>query len=141
MDAIMGYLHSCQQVMFLGAYYCLPYKVRLPNDIGSLSSLAHLNLSWNNLVFPPESNSQLSSLRKLHLEGFRMLQSLENVRSTLDFVIANDCTSVERLPKLQNDPFGLYHSKLFIHCRLNCFKLVDNIQSGSNMLQVSLPKF
>ena len=26
MDAIMGYLHSCQQVMFLGAYYCLPYK-------------------------------------------------------------------------------------------------------------------
>ena len=116
------------------------YKVHLPNDIGSLSSLAHLNLSWNNLVFPLESNSQLSSLQKFHLEGFKMLQSLENVRSTLDFVIVNDCTSVERLPKLQNDPFGLYHSKLFIHC-LNCFKLVDNIQRGSNMLQVSLPKF
>ncbi|XP_030971320.1 TMV resistance protein N-like isoform X2 [Quercus lobata] len=106
----------------------------IPNDIGCLSSLADLNLSGNNFVSLPESSSQLSNLRRLHLEGCKRLQSLENVPSTIECLIANNCTSLERFPKLQNAPFGSYHSELCFQY-LNCLKLVDNFQSGCNLLQ------
>ena len=78
--------------------------------------------------------SQLSNLRRLYLEGCKSLQSLERVSSTIDSIIANNCTSLEKLPELQFNPskFGLN----FQCC--NCFKLVDYFQSSSNMLQVSL---
>ena len=109
----------------------------IPNDFGCLSSLAHLNLSGNNFVSLPESISQLSKLRTLLLEGCRRLQSLESVPSTVASVIANNCTSLERLPELQFHIFTSNHSRLNFQC-LNCFKLVDNIQSISNMIQVSL---
>ena len=109
------------------------------NDIGCLSSLEYLDLSGNNFFSLPESMFQLSNLRKLYLEGCKSLQSLENVLSTIDSVIADDCTSLERLPKLQ---FYLFRSNrtylqfLFF----NCFKLVDNnmLQGINNMLQVGL---
>ena len=107
------------------------------NDIGNLSSLARLNLCGNNFVSLPKSISQLSNLQTLHMEGCKMLQSLENVPSTIEFIIANNCTSLERLPELQNHPFRSCPSRL-LFTYLNCFKLVDNIQSGRNMLQVSL---
>uniref|UniRef100_A0A7N2MZ71 TIR domain-containing protein n=1 Tax=Quercus lobata TaxID=97700 RepID=A0A7N2MZ71_QUELO len=103
----------------------------IPNDIGCLFSLEILNLSGNNFVSLPESMSQLYNLRRLYLEGCKRLQSLENVPSTINFVIANDCISLERLPELQFDPFRLDHSHLNFQC-LNCFKLVDYIQSGGN---------
>ncbi|XP_030926146.1 disease resistance-like protein DSC1 [Quercus lobata] len=106
----------------------------IPNDIGNLSSLARLNLCGNNFVSLPKGISQLSNLQTLHLEGCKRLQSLENVPSTIVFVIANNCTSLERLPELQNHPLRSCPSRL-LFTYLNCFKLVDNIQSGSNMLQ------
>ena len=109
----------------------------IPNDIGNLSSLARLNLCGNNFVSLPKSISQLSNLQTLHLEGCKRLQSLENVPSTIEFVISNNCTSLERLPELQNHPFRSCPSHL-LFTYLNYFKLVDNIQSGRNMLQVSL---
>nr|XP_023918696.1 protein SUPPRESSOR OF npr1-1, CONSTITUTIVE 1-like [Quercus suber] len=104
----------------------------IPNDIGCLSSLECLNLSGNNFVFLPESMSQLSNLRSLYLEGCKRLQSLGNVPSTIDSVIANNCSSLERLPELQFYPFRSNYSRF--QC-FNCFKLVDYIQNGSNMLQ------
>ncbi|XP_050257411.1 TMV resistance protein N-like isoform X31 [Quercus robur] len=104
----------------------------IPDDIGCLSSLECLNLSGNNFVSLPESMSQLFNLRRLYLEGCKRLQSLGNVLSTIDSVIANDCSSLERLPELQFYPFMSNHS--LFQC-FNCFKLVDYIQNGSNMLQ------
>ena len=74
----------------------------IPNEIGCLSSWEHLNLSGNNFVSLPESISQLSNLRRLHLEGCKRLQSLQNVPLATHVVIANNCISLERLPKLQN---------------------------------------
>ena len=109
----------------------------IPNDIGCLSSLEHLNLSGNSFASLPESISQLSNLQTLYLEGCNWLQSLEYVPSAIDFVIANNCTLLERLPKLQFYPFRSYHYHLNFQCA-NCFKLVDYIQNSSNMLQVSL---
>ncbi|KAK9988861.1 hypothetical protein SO802_029100 [Lithocarpus litseifolius] len=113
----------------------------IPNDFGCLSSLAHLNLSGNNFVSLPKSISQLSKLQTLLLEGCKRLQSLESVPPTIVSVIANNCTSLERFPELQFDLFTSNHSHLNFQC-LNCFKLVDNIQSISNMIQgqsVQLP--
>ncbi|XP_030926111.1 disease resistance-like protein DSC1 isoform X1 [Quercus lobata] len=106
----------------------------IPNDIGCLPSLECLNLSGNNFVSLPKSMSQLSNLQILCLEGCKRLQSLENVPSTIDFVIANDCISLERMPELQFYPLRSNHSHLNFQC-LNCFKLVDYIQSGGNMFQ------
>ena len=108
------------------------------NDIGCLSSLECLNLSGNNFVSLLKSMSQLSNLQILCMEGYKRLQSLENVPSTIDSVIANDCISLERLPELQFYPLRSNHSHLNFQC-LNCFKLVDYIQSGGNMFQLSLP--
>ncbi|KAK4580835.1 hypothetical protein RGQ29_024473, partial [Quercus rubra] len=100
--------------------------VCLPNTICSLSSLRRLNLCM----------FQLSNLRKLYLEGCKSLQSLENVPSTIDSVIADDCTSLERLPELQ---FYLFRSdRTYLQFLFfNCFKLVDNnmLQGVNNMLQ------
>ncbi|XP_050263224.1 TMV resistance protein N-like isoform X2 [Quercus robur] len=113
----------------------------IPNDFGCLSSLAHLNLSGNNFVSLPKSISQLSKLQTLLLEGCRRLQSLESVPPTIDSVIANNCTSLERFLELQFHLLTSNHSHLNFQC-LNCFKLVDNIQSISNMIQgqsVKLP--
>ena len=109
----------------------------IPNDIGCLSSLEHLNLSGNPFASLLESISQLSNLQTLYLEGCNWLQSLEYVPSSIDFVIANNCTLLERLPKLQFYPFRSDHCHLNFQCA-NCFKLVDYIQNSSNMLQVSL---
>nr|XP_023923648.1 TMV resistance protein N-like [Quercus suber] len=106
----------------------------IPDDIGCLFSLEILNLSGNNFVSLPESMSQLYNLQRLYLDGCKRLQSLENVPSTINFVIANDCISLERLPELQFYPFRSDHSYLNFQC-LNCFKLVDYIQSGGNMFQ------
>ena len=109
----------------------------IPNDIGCLSSLEQLNLSGNDFVFLPESMSQLSNLRRLHLEGCKRLWSLENVPSTIASVIANNCTSLMILPKLQFYTFRSDHSQLNFQC-VNCFKLARYIGSSGSMLQVSL---
>ena len=109
----------------------------IPDDIGCLSSLEHLNLSGNLFVSLPESMSQLSNLRRLHLECCIRLQSLENVPLTIDFVIANHCKVLKRLPGLQFYPFMSDHSHLNFQC-VNCFELADYIQSSDNILQVSL---
>ena len=128
----------------LSGLQCLTYLrlsdcdlLSIPKDFGCLSSLAHLNLSGNNFVSLPESISQLSKLQTLLLEGCKRLQSLESIPPTIDSVIANNCTSLERFPELQFHLFTSNHSHLNFQC-LNCFKLVDNIQSISNMIQVSL---
>ncbi|KAL0009633.1 hypothetical protein SO802_011135 [Lithocarpus litseifolius] len=106
----------------------------IPNDIGCLSSLEQLNLSGNDFVSLPESMSQLSNLRRLHLEDCKMLWSLENVPSTIDSVIANNCTSLMRLPKLQFYTFRSDHSHLNFQC-VNCFSLARYIGSCGSMLQ------
>ena len=108
-------------------YLCLSHcdLLSIPNDIGCLSSLIYLDLSGNNFVSLPESMSQLSNLRSLYLEGCKRLQSMENVPSTIESIIADNCISLERLPKLQYYHFRLDRADLqFLF--LNCFKLVDN---------------
>ena len=130
-------LSGLQSLMYLCLSHCDLSSI--PNDIGCLSSLLVLDLSGNNFVSLPESMSQFPNLQILYLEGCKSLQSLENVPSTIDSVIADDCTSLERFPELQFNLFWsdrTYLQFLFF----NCFKLVDNhmLQGVNNMLQVAL---
>ena len=49
--------------------------------------------------------------------------------SCFNDIFFNCCTSLERLPELQQDPFGSYQTKLKLNLEChNCFKLGDNIQ-------------
>ncbi|XP_065623356.1 uncharacterized protein LOC112034916 isoform X2 [Quercus suber] len=110
-------------------------RILLPSYIYSSvqTSPAPVGLSLPSLS---ESMSQLSNLRSLYLEGCKRLQSLENVPSTIESIIADNCISLERLPKLQYYRFRLDRADLqFLF--LNCFKLVDNrmLQGVNNMLQ------
>ena len=130
-------LSGLQSLTNLNLSHCDLWSI--PNDIGCLSSLEYLDLSENNFFSLPKGMFQLSNLRKLYLEGCKSLQSLENVPSTIDSVIADDCTSLERLPELQ---FYLFRSdRTYLQFLFfNCFKLVDNnmLQGVNNMLQVGL---
>ena len=130
-------LSGLQSLTNLNLSHCDLWSI--PNDIGCLSFLEYLDLSGNNFFSLPESMFQLSNLRKLYLEGCESLQSLENVPSTIDSVIVDDCTSLERLPELQ---FYLFRSdRTYLQFLFfNCFKLVDNnmLRGANNMLQVGL---
>ena len=110
----------------------------IPNDIGCLSFLNALRLSGNDFISLPESISQLSRLRKLHLDGCKRLRSLPNLPAKVYDVSLNNCISLETLPKPQNDHFRPIC--FYFNC-LNCFNLVDNFQSGHNTPQVSLSMF
>ncbi|XP_075651922.1 uncharacterized protein LOC142622358 [Castanea sativa] len=126
-------LSGLQSLTDLNLSHCDLWSI--PNDIGCLSSLEYLDLSGNSFLSLPESMSQLSNLRRLYLEGCKRLQSLENVPSTIDSIIANDCMSLERLPDLiyLSGSNRTYLQFLFF----NCFKLVDDsmLRGVNNMLQ------
>ena len=135
MGLLFASLSGLQSLTNLGLSDC--NILSIPDDIGCLSSLVQLDLSGKNFFSPPESMSQLSNLRRLYLEGCKSLQSMESVPSTIDSIIANNCTSLEKLPELQFNPSRSDHSRLNFQC-CNCFKLVDYFQSSRIMLQVSL---
>ena len=136
LQLLLPSLSGLQSLTYLHLSDCS--LLSIPNDIGCLSSLEHLNLSGNDFVSLPESMSQLSNLRRLHLEGCKKLWSLENIPSTIDSVIANNCTELMRLPELQFYTFKSDHSHLNFQC-VNCFRLAIYIERSDSMLQVSLP--
>ena len=116
----------------------------IPNDIGCLSFLNALRLSGNDFISFPESVSQLFRLKLLDLDGCKRLRSLPNLPSKVEYLMLNNCISLETLPELQNDCFMskwfyfIYNNCGFYFDCLNCFNLVDNFQSGWNTPQVSL---
>nr|XP_023891406.1 TMV resistance protein N-like [Quercus suber] len=110
------------------------HLLAIPNDIGCLSLLNQLRLSGNDFISLPENISQLFRLRLLDLDGCKRLRSLPNLPSKVDCISVNNCTSLKRLPESQNDSFWPCHFQLCFKC-INCFKLADNIQSGSNLFK------
>ncbi|PON67246.1 TIR-NBS-LRR-like protein, partial [Parasponia andersonii] len=72
--------------------FCDLAEGAIPDDIGSLSLLEHLNLSGNYFTSIPETISQLSQLRELLLFGCCMLQSLpNNLPPSLEDIDVSDC--------------------------------------------------
>ncbi|XP_057972919.1 TMV resistance protein N-like [Malania oleifera] len=104
--------------------------LEIPNDIGCLWSLCELNLSGNNFAIIPSSISQLFKLWKLYLEGCARLRELPQLPSHIDLLVADGCTSLERL----SNPFTLksWHIRFS-----NCLKLVEN-QDNDNLADILL---
>ena len=98
--------------------YC--YVQTIPNVLGCLSSLKHLNLRGNNFVSLPESIIQLSNLRSFYMSGCTHLRMLPKLPLNIQFIDATDCTSLETLslrPEYDFQP---------VFFLLNCDKLIKN---------------
>ncbi|KAK9273227.1 hypothetical protein L1049_018034 [Liquidambar formosana] len=91
----------------------------IPKDFGSLFSLRFLNLRGNNFCSLPASISNLPKLRFLSLDHCTRLQSLPDLPTSLRFLYAINCTSLERLLNLSRFE---RMPELFL---MNCHKLVE----------------
>ena len=91
----------------------------IPDTFGCLPLLRDLNLSGNNFVCLPKSIIRLSNLECLCLRGCTTLRCLRGL-SNVEFINANDCTSLETLPIRPADDF---HPNLRL---INCVKLIRN---------------
>ena len=80
------------------------------NGIGCFSSLKYLTLSGNSFVNLPASISQLSKLEALDLSNCSMLQSLSDLPSTVRYINAQHCYSLE--PSLTKPPV-LFEPSIF----------------------------
>ncbi|KAL4594467.1 hypothetical protein ACB092_12G023200 [Castanea dentata] len=104
----------------------------IPNDIGNLSSITQLNLSENHFSCLPESMVQLSKLESIYLYKCTRLRSLSQLPSTITWVEAGGCISLETCP----DGFKSHKSYTRLSL-INCFKLVrqnDMISYALRML-------
>ncbi|XP_050378973.1 TMV resistance protein N-like [Argentina anserina] len=70
----------------------------IPNDLSGLISLRWLHLGGNSFVRLPESISQLSKLETLGLSNCRQLQLVPKLPSSVENVLAEDCTSLLDFP-------------------------------------------
>ena len=97
---------------------------KIPNVLGCLSSLEHLNLGGNNFDFLPESIIQLSNLRQLYMDGCTHLQMLPKLPLNIAYINANMCTSLETL-SLRSE--SLFQPTID---PINCDKLIKNQGCG-----------
>ncbi|XP_042500185.1 disease resistance protein RPV1-like isoform X2 [Macadamia integrifolia] len=72
----------------------------LPNDLENLSSLQELDLAFNSFCDLPASISRLPQLQSLWLQNCTKLGSLPELPSSLKYLYANGCTSIENLSSL-----------------------------------------
>ncbi|CAN6698969.1 unnamed protein product [Malus baccata var. baccata] len=91
----------------------LQYK---PSSLHCWSTLADLDLSRNNFVSLPDCISKFVNLKGLRLQGCERLQEIPHaLPPNLIGLYLDDCTSLEKIPKL---PSGLRRLQLS-----NCFRL------------------
>jgi Leucine-rich repeat (LRR) protein len=88
----------------------------IPNDIGCLFPLQHLNLSGNDFVCLPESINGLSNLIWMYLDNCTSLRSLSKLPLNIYRIEAAGCVSLEML---ESEDL----SRLILQ---DCHKLVDN---------------
>nr|XP_023881032.1 TMV resistance protein N-like [Quercus suber] len=106
----------------------------IPNVLGCLSSLEHLNLKGNNFVSLPESIIQLSNLRDLYMGGCTHLRMLPKLPLNIEYIDATKCTSLETL-SLKPEYNFLPNFRL-----LNCDKLIKN-QGYGDLVSTMLRRY
>ncbi|KAH0747267.1 hypothetical protein KY285_008924 [Solanum tuberosum] len=90
-------LHSLED---LDLSYCNLKDGGLPEDIGSLSSLEHLNLQGNNFDHLPQSISELGALRSLNLSNCKRLTQLPDFMGMPNLMTLNlSIINIEHLPQ------------------------------------------
>ncbi|KAG6620988.1 hypothetical protein I3842_Q046300 [Carya illinoinensis] len=75
--------------------YCHLMDGAVPDDLRGLSSLLALDLSGNDFTLLPESISQLPKLGIIFLRRCRKLRSIQELPSSILYVDAEDCISLE----------------------------------------------
>ncbi|XP_034701582.1 disease resistance protein RPV1-like isoform X1 [Vitis riparia] len=98
----------------------------LPSDLSSLSWLECLDLSRNSFITVP-SLSRLPRLNRLILEHCKSLRSLPELPSSIEELVANDCTSLETISN-PSSAYAWRKSTFFYFEFSNCFRLVENEQ-------------
>ena len=119
-------LHSLKK---LNLSDCNLLEGALPSDLSSLSWLECLDLSRNSFITVP-SLSRLPRLERLILEHCKSLRSLPELPSSVEELLANDCTSLETI----SNPSSAYAWRNSGHLYsefCNCFRLVENEQSDN----------
>ena len=88
----------------------------IPNDIGCLFPLQHLNLSGNDFVCLPESINLLSNLRWMRWDNCTSLRSLLKLPLNIEYIGVAGCVSLEMLsnPFESNDLFRQVSLSLFL---------------------------
>ncbi|KAI4311949.1 hypothetical protein MLD38_036811 [Melastoma candidum] len=82
----------------LHASYC-PLDKGIPEEIGNLSALEELDLSYTNMRFLPVTVSQLTSLKSLKLNYCRMLQEVRELPTGLTVLDATDYAHSKGIPE------------------------------------------
>ncbi|XP_043810319.1 disease resistance protein RUN1-like [Manihot esculenta] len=121
-SSLLNYFSSWQSLTSLNLSNCNFPGVVVPSDIGCLSSLEDLDLSFNKFASLPASISQLSSLTLLRLVGCKWLQSLPELPANVKYVFAGGCIALENIPNPLK-PCTLRVLKLDL---FNCHGLVDH---------------
>lgn len=97
-------------------------------DIGTLSSLRHLDLSRNSFTSLPGSLSQLSQLGILTLDGCMNLEVLPELPPNIYCLFASDCTALRELPG------RLTVCRSFLSCHfIGCPNLFRNLTIDSQV--------
>ncbi|RXI06313.1 hypothetical protein DVH24_018355 [Malus domestica] len=111
----------------------LQYK---PSSLHCWSTLADLDLSRNNFVSLPDCISKFVNLKELRLQGCKRLREIPHaLPPNLIGLYLDDCTSLEKIPKL---PSGLRRLQL-----ANCFRLSGDevAKLENNLLNLNQKSF
>ncbi|XP_010665420.1 disease resistance protein RPV1 [Vitis vinifera] len=119
----------------------------LPIDLSSLSSLEMLDLSRNSFITIPANLSGLSRLHVLMLPYCKSLQSLPELPSSIRYLNAEACTSLETFSCSPSACTSKRYGGLRLEFS-NCFRLMENEHNDSVkhillgiQLLASIPKF
>ncbi|KAL6130689.1 hypothetical protein ACLB2K_069068 [Fragaria x ananassa] len=108
---------SCSILVHLDLSDC--NLLELSDAIAHLSRLQTLRLSRNrNLESLPAAMNRLPHLRELHLEDCKRLESIPELSSSIEYISADDCTTLVTVPTLQLQCVGIISFTF-----LNCLKL------------------
>ena len=130
----LPFLSGLYSLKSLNLSDCNLLEGALPSYLSSLSSLENLYLDKNSFITLPASLSRLSRLKRLTLEHCKSLRSLPELPSSIEYLNAHSCASLETL----SCSSSTYTSKLgdLRFNFTNCFRLGEN--QGSDIVETIL---